>query len=214
MRRRPQDRRRSVDRGTHRPAIELRNHPFGVPTLLAHAEGYTVYGVNGEPMMDPAQSKTLSMCGNSSHGNREVPPTPVGDGPTGRPEKVNDRKSGRYVDGKSDAGVVPRKPPNKGKMPAEVVEGRPATEGNTLQEAASQTQSWTDALSAWRRVREMARCDRRTRFTKQVNWVLEADIQGFAETINHGECSSSSNTGSPQILHRYPNERFYAKHPR
>src|SRR3954469_23835475 len=74
---------------------------FGVPTLLAHAEGNTVCGDHGEPLADPAQSKTLSMCGNSLHGNREIPATPVGDGPTGRPEKVNHRKSGKHVAGKS-----------------------------------------------------------------------------------------------------------------
>src|SRR4029453_15400460 len=61
--------------------------PFGVPTLLAQAEGYTIGGDYGEPRTGPAQSKTLSMCGNSLHGNREIPATPVGDGLTGRPEK-------------------------------------------------------------------------------------------------------------------------------
>ena len=33
MRQRPQGCWRSVDRGTHRPGIELRNHHFGVPTV-------------------------------------------------------------------------------------------------------------------------------------------------------------------------------------
>jgi hypothetical protein len=34
--------REAVDRGTCRPAIELRNHPFGVPTLLHDGEGNIV----------------------------------------------------------------------------------------------------------------------------------------------------------------------------
>ncbi len=60
---------------------------FGVPTLLAHAEGHTVCGDNGEPVTDPAQSKTLSMCGNSLHGNREIPSAPAAC-MAGRPAKV------------------------------------------------------------------------------------------------------------------------------
>jgi hypothetical protein len=40
----------------------------GVPTLLLEAEGHTEGGVLGEPSSDPAQSKTLSMRGNSLPG--------------------------------------------------------------------------------------------------------------------------------------------------
>ena len=49
----------------------------GVPTLLVEAEGHTEGGVNGEPPADPAQSETLSMRGNSSHGKREIPWAPA-----------------------------------------------------------------------------------------------------------------------------------------
>ena len=42
----------------------------GVPTPLSEAEGHTEVGVRGEPVADPAQSKTLRMRGNSLHGNR------------------------------------------------------------------------------------------------------------------------------------------------
>ena len=48
---------RSVDRGTCRQGIELRNHRSGVPTPLSVAEGNTAGGVIGEPE-DPAQSET------------------------------------------------------------------------------------------------------------------------------------------------------------
>jgi hypothetical protein len=44
-----------------------------VPTPLSEAEGHTATDVPGEPVADPAQSKTLCMRGNSSRGNRESP---------------------------------------------------------------------------------------------------------------------------------------------
>jgi len=43
MRRQPRGCRWSVDRGKRRPAIELRNHPFRVPTLSPQGEGNTVW---------------------------------------------------------------------------------------------------------------------------------------------------------------------------
>ncbi len=45
MRKPPRGRCRSVDRGRRRPAIELRNHRFGVPTLCGGAEsgGHNIY---------------------------------------------------------------------------------------------------------------------------------------------------------------------------
>src|SRR5215470_12311461 len=49
----------------------------GVPTLLSEAEGHTAVGVTGEPVVDPAQSKTLCMRGNSSRGNREIPASSI-----------------------------------------------------------------------------------------------------------------------------------------
>src|SRR3954447_401739 len=74
----------------------------GVPTLLSEGEGHTAGGVTGEPSADPAQSKTLSMRGNSSRGNREIPSPPVPDGRAGRPEKATSRTSGMHGGGKSD----------------------------------------------------------------------------------------------------------------
>ena len=63
-----------------------------------------------------------------------------------------------HVRGKSDDRVVPEKPPNKGvhEAPAEVVEGRRSAKGNTIQAAATRTQSRLDALIALDRVRETA----------------------------------------------------------
>ena len=98
--------------------------PSGAPTPLSEAEGHTEPGAHGEPDSGPAQPKTLHMRGNSLRGKREIPWTPGGDEPPGRPEKVNDRTSGVYVCGKSDGRVVPEKLPNKGGTlpPAEGVE--------------------------------------------------------------------------------------------
>jgi RNA-directed DNA polymerase len=153
----------------------------GVPTLLSEAEGHTEGDVRGESPSDPAQSETLCMRGNSSHGKREIPRVPAG-GAAGRPEKVYDRTSGMHAPGKSDDRVVPGKPPNKGvtEAPAEVVEGRRSAEGNTMQAAATRTQSRLDALIALDRVREAARRDRRARFTALLHHVtVERLREGF-----------------------------------
>jgi RNA-directed DNA polymerase len=137
----------------------------GVPTPLCEAEGNIAASASGEQAADPAQSKTLSMGGNSLHGNREIPPASVVVGATDRPEKVPDRTSGAHASGKSDGRVVPKKPPNNDTKSAEVVEGRRPTKGNTAQAAASWTQSQQDALLALCRVRIAARKDKRARFT-------------------------------------------------
>jgi hypothetical protein len=138
-----------------------------MPTLLSEAEGYTAGGAQGEPRVDPAQSKTLSRRGNSAHGNREVPSSPATGGVSGRPEKATSRTSGMHDEGKSDGRIVPQKLPNNDGPPtsAEVVEGRRPTEGNTLPQATSRTQSRTDVSSGLQRVREAARKDKRARFT-------------------------------------------------
>src|SRR5215469_10072906 len=145
----------------------------GVPTLLSEAEGNTAGGDMGEPSADPAQSKTLCMRGNSSHGNREIPSPPAADGATGRPEKATSRTSGVHGVGKSDGCIIPQKPPNKDGPPtsAEGVEGRRPTEGNTLPQATSRTQSRIDVSSGLQRVREAARKDRRARFTNLLRHV-------------------------------------------
>ena len=50
--------------------------PPRTPTLLSEAEGNTVHGANRESYTGPAQSETLSMCGNSLHGSRVIPEVP------------------------------------------------------------------------------------------------------------------------------------------
>ena len=57
---------------------------------------------------------------------------------------------------KSDAPIVPEKPPNKGK-PAEAVEGRGAAKGNAEESTAGRTPSRETALTGLERVRETAK---------------------------------------------------------
>ena len=58
-------------RGTHRPAIELRNQRFRVPTSSRIWEGNTSCVAIGKTQHDAAESKTLCMCGDSRRENRE-----------------------------------------------------------------------------------------------------------------------------------------------
>ena len=153
----------------------------GVPMRLSDAEGNTEGGAIGKPPLDPAQSETLCTRGNSPHGKREIPRAPAG-GKAGRPKKVHDRTFGAHARGKSDDRVVPERPPNNGapEAPAEAEEGRRSTKGNTVQAAASRTQSRLDAIDALDRVRDAARRDRRARFTALLHHVtIERLQEGF-----------------------------------
>src|SRR5512133_4215882 len=64
---------RSVDRGTCRPAIEPRNHPFGVPTPSHEAQGHTTGGASASRPVGPARSENLRMHGVLMRENRETP---------------------------------------------------------------------------------------------------------------------------------------------
>ena len=86
---------------------------------------------NRKPLLDAAESKTLSMRGNSMHGNRETLETPASQG-AGRSEKANGRTADMHVSRESDGPIVPQKRANKAgpKAAAESVEGRGSTKGN------------------------------------------------------------------------------------
>ena len=196
----------------------------GVPTPCGEGEGNMADGAKREPAANAAESETLSMCGNSSHEKREIPRVPTG-GAVGRLEKVYDRTSGAYAPGKSDGRVVPRKPPNKGApaAPAEVVEGRRSTEGNAMQAAATRTQSRLDALNALDRVREVARRDRRARFTALLHHVTVERLREGFFALKHEAAPGVDGTTWKQYdvdlddrlrdLHRRIHEKTYRAQP-
>jgi RNA-directed DNA polymerase len=106
------------------------------------------------------------MRGISMRENREVPWLPAGDGTTGRIGKARGREPVMNGQGTSDRPAVPTKPPNRaGALATEGVEGRGRAKGNTGRQNAPRTQSRVGAPSALDRVREVARRDRKTRFT-------------------------------------------------
>jgi RNA-directed DNA polymerase len=77
--------------------------------------------------------------------------------------------------GESDGRVLPGKHPNKdGKSSTEGAEGRRPTTENTGQTAASQMQSWGNAVDGLQRVREAAKRDKRIRFTALLHHVSVA----------------------------------------
>jgi RNA-directed DNA polymerase len=121
---------------------------------------------------DSAQSEIPGMHGNSTRENRETPATPAGEDAAGRLEKALSPKSNTHVDGESDGRTVPTKCPNKGEQaPAEGMEGRRPTKENTGQATPPRTRSRTSELSALRGVREVARRDKRTRFSALLHHV-------------------------------------------
>ncbi|SRR6266566_2162972 len=84
-------------------------------------------------------------------------------------------KSNMNAGGESDGRVLPGKHPNKdGKSSAEGAEGRRPTRENMGQTAASQMQSWGNALAGLQRVREAAKRDKRLRFTALLHHVSVA----------------------------------------
>jgi RNA-directed DNA polymerase len=84
----------------------------------------------------------------------------------GRIGKAGGRTPMMNDSGKSDELVVPEKLPNNaGPSAAEAVEGRSPAKGNAGQQNAPRTQSRTSASSALDRVREVARRDKRVKFT-------------------------------------------------
>jgi RNA-directed DNA polymerase len=131
-----------------------------VPTWLVYAEGHIEDGVTGEPTSDPAQLKTLHTRGNSLHWNREIPTSFIADGSMDRSGKGTPRTPDMHDVGKSDGGIVPQKSPNNDRRSAEAMEGRPPTEGNSMQTATSPTQSGIDVTPGLQRVREVAQRDK------------------------------------------------------
>jgi len=91
---------------------------------------------------------------------------------SGGAEKGN-RNSAIYAGEKSDASIVPKKPPNKG-QPTEEVEGRGAAKGNAGEPPAGRTQSRETASMGLEGIRETAKRDRRVKFTALLHHICES----------------------------------------
>ena len=80
------------------------------------------------------------------------------------------------ADGKSDRPVVPVKSPNKAeRAAAEAMEGRGRTKGNLLEGNTLRTQGRDGVHSALERVRQVAKEDRKQRFTALLHHVYDIE---------------------------------------
>src|SRR5208282_5193388 len=175
MRGQPEGCHRSVDRGTCRQGIELRNNRDQSADVVPHGGRQHRRMRPRKCPPDSAQSKTPGMHGNSMRENREAPSMPAGKDAAGRLEKALSPKSNMHVGGESDGRILPAKCPNKGEQaPAEGMEGRRPTKENIGQATPPRTQSRASELSVLRGVREVARRDKRTRFSALLHHVTTA----------------------------------------
>lgn len=125
---------------------------------------------NREPAMNPAQSETPSMSGNSTRENREAPL--VSGSRPDRLEKVTSSTTSMNAGGESDEQVVPGRRSNKGEQtPAESDEGSCSTKGNTEETSTLRTQSRGGVSQGLRGVREAARRDKKQKFTALMHHV-------------------------------------------
>jgi len=115
------------------------------------------------------------MRGNPSHRNWEISSSPEGEHPLGALGKGERHKPSVGSNEKSDARIVPGNDPNKvgGSTPplAEGREGRRAAKGNSEHSPAPRTQSRTSASTRLDAIRELARRNRKTRFTALMHQV-------------------------------------------
>jgi len=134
-------------RGLRRRGIEIRNHPFGASTLYSYGEDNTVRSARRGTYW-PTESETLCMRRSSIRGNRESPKATERVPSSVRLGKGRDHNPSMYATGQSDRPIVPWKPSNKGSQPvktghrpAEMVEGRGLTKGNSFESNTHRTQS-------------------------------------------------------------------------
>ena len=168
---------------TGRPAIEPRNQKHGMPTLLSEAEGYMGQDVMRESCSDPARSETLSMSGSLTNRNREISSVPMQS--VGGAGKAQSHNPAIHAGEKSDMPIVPKKPSNKGEFPAETVEGRGVTKGNSGEPPASRTQSRIHVSMGLEGVREKARNDSRARFTALLHHITPALLVESFHALRH-----------------------------
>ena len=141
--------------------------------------------VNRKPLVDAAESETLSMRGNSMRGNRETPEAstsknvPLAFRGGDRSEKAVGRTSDMHVSGESDRPIVPKKRANKAgsKAAAESVEERGLTKGNATQTLLAPDSVPGRRGMGLRGVREAAKRDKKMRFTALLHHVTPELLQ-------------------------------------
>jgi group II intron reverse transcriptase/maturase len=105
----------------------------------------------------------------------------------GRVENAMSDKSTMHGGGESYSGVVPAKQPNKGGKPsAEVVEERPLVKENTEQSNQCRTQSRESGPNGLGRVREVAKKDRKVRFTALLHHVTMELLRDSYHSLKKG----------------------------
>lgn len=140
-------------------------------------------GARRESSLNPTRSETPCTHRSFMHGTWEIPP-PSSLDRLGLPGKATGNKPDRYGGGKSDDGIVPKKPPNAARA-AEAVEGRTSTKRNAWQAAAVRTQSRDAASSDLQRVREAAKRDKRARFTALLHHITPQRLRESFYALKH-----------------------------
>jgi RNA-directed DNA polymerase len=121
--------------------------------------------------MNPAQSESPGMSGNSTRENRETPSVSGSSRPD-RLAKVTSYTASMNADGESDEQVVPAKRSNnEGRSSEEGVEGSCSTKGNTEEAHTCRTQSREHVSQGLGGVREAARRDKKQKFTALLHHV-------------------------------------------
>lgn len=139
--------------------------------MFCESEGHTTGDEKREPSVDPAQSETPGMSGNSMRENRETPLVSGSNGPD-RLRKARSYKASMHASGESDGQVVPTKRSNKEEQSsAESVEGSCSTKGNTDEAHTNRTQCREHVSQGLGGVREAARRDKERKFTALLHHV-------------------------------------------
>ena len=139
---------------------------------MGDGEGHTSVCDTREWTDGTAESETLSMRGNSEHGNRETSGVPSSDGGEGRSANAARNTAGTHAPEESDGLIVPQKRANKvAEATAEHVEGSGSAKGNAREDAARRTQSREPVSIGLAGVREVARRGKEVRFTALLHHV-------------------------------------------
>ena len=182
MRGQPQGCHRSVDRGTCRPGIELRNNRDPECRRRSTWRKATPRRRYRKPPADSAQSETPGMHGNSTRENRETPSAPVGrrgGGPVGEGHEPEVQHARRWGVGRS-------------RSTGEVPEQRWATAGGghggkATDQGEHRAGDRAPDTEPDRRVERLARCAR-------------SSTQGQADTVHRAAAPRDGRSAAGQLL--------------